>query len=121
MSKLGEDKKKEAAAAAAAEAKAAAKAAAAVAAAADRIGDTLFVYTWEEQVKRPLWQELEEERSRNDIPQDDWERRLVILNKHGVDVTKEIQARNDGSKLQEQFYMTVVLKAPVTAAPTITR
>merc|ERR1712139_167187 len=96
---------------ASAAAEAAAKAAADVRNAADRIGDTLFQYTWAEQLKRPLTDELEAERTAAGISKEEWQQRLVILNKHG----KAVKLPVDFALLQDQFYMTVVMKAPPAA------
>lgn len=102
---------------AAANSKAAAAAAAAVKASADRIGDTLFLYTWAEHLKRPLAEELEAERIDTNISKEEWQRRLVILDRHGKEV--KLSTVSNGKLLEDQFWLTIVMREPAVVTKTI--
>lgn len=90
LQKLAEEQQRKsqegASAASAKEAAAVAERAAKVAAEADKVGETILTYTWAEQLKNPLADELEAERNRWGLSREEWNDRLVILNKHAKEV-----------------------------------
>jgi len=90
LQKLAEEQQRKsqegASAGAAKEAAAVAERAEKVVAEADKVGETILTYTWAEQLKNPLADELEAERNRWGLSREEWNERLVILNKHAKEV-----------------------------------